>query len=218
MSRIKYFKGVISNFFNPAVSCLAMVDDKSEISELAKIYRFAKLVNSSVGRYSYVGINVKVINCEVGQFCSIAGNAYIGLEEHTLSKLSTSPIFTEVRNGTGHTWTTEDIVQPSKRTYIGNDVWIGYGAMVKCGVHIGDGAAIGAGAVVTKDVPPYAIVGGVPAHIIKYRFEKDIIERLEKEKWWDMQEKRLRENIRLYQSEVPDSQKNKNLTGGGGEV
>ena len=77
------------------------------------------------------------------------------------------------------------------RTVIGNDVWIGKRAIIKAGVKIGDGAVVGAGAVVTKDVPPYAIVAGVPAKIIKYRFDEDTIAQLLKTKWWNLSDEEL---------------------------
>lgn len=78
---------------------------------------------------------------------------------------------------------------------IGNDVWIGYEALIMAGVHIGDGAVIGARAVVTKDVPPYAIVGGVPAREIRKRFAPDVIARLLELKWWDWPMMKIRKEL-----------------------
>ena len=85
---------------------------------------------------------------------------------------------------------------------IGNDVWIGSKATVFGGVKVGNGAVIAAGAVVTKDVPPYSVVGGVPARLIRYRFEKEEIELFEKYQWWNLQDEVLRENIELFQVPV----------------
>ncbi|MBS0028835.1 CatB-related O-acetyltransferase [Chitinophaga sp. 2R12] len=115
--------------------------------------------------------------------------------------MSTSPLFFAVKNGTGHTWIAEDKFDdtPAPVT-IGNDVWIGLNSSVMGGVTIGNGAIIAAHSVVTKDVPPYAIVGGVPAKIIKYRFSEEVISRMEALKWWDMPEDALKRNISHFQS------------------
>ena len=83
---------------------------------------------------------------------------------------------------------------------IGNDVWIGYEAVIMAGVTIGDGAIIGARAVVTKDVPPYTIVGGVPAREIRRRFSDDVIARLLELKWWDWPAEQIQRNIKNIQS------------------
>ena len=86
--------------------------------------------------------------------------------------------------------------------FIGNDVWIGCHSIIKPNVHIGDGAIIGANSVVTKDVPPYAIVAGVPAKIIKYRFDAETIKKLLDLKWWNFPYQILKENIELFQKEL----------------
>lgn len=80
-------------------------------------------------------------------------------------------------------------------TTIGNDVWIGWGVLIKGGVTIGNGAVIGARSVVTKDVPPYAVVAGVPAKVIKYRFEQEKIDLLQQLQWWDWDIDRIYENL-----------------------
>lgn len=89
---------------------------------------------------------------------------------------------------------------------IGNDVWIGSHVLIKGGVRIGDGACIGAGAVVVKDIPPYAIVGGVPAKILKYRFDTDTIKLLENLQWWNLSKDVLKDNIHLFQTETIDTE------------
>lgn len=83
---------------------------------------------------------------------------------------------------------------------IGNDVWIGYEAVILSGVTIGDGAIVGARAVVTKDVPPYTIVGGVPARSIRRRFDEETIKKLEALRWWDWDEERIKRSIPAIQS------------------
>lgn len=197
---LKYILGLFKNLFNPAVSLFSKIDNSSVISRKAKVYGMVQVTSSTMGDYSYVGRGSRVIHADVGKFCSIAGDVKLGMGTHSLDKLSTSPIFTECHNSTGHQWVKHQTVNPYKRTIVGNDVWIGSSAMIMGGVTIGNGAVIGAGAIVTKDVPPYAIVAGVPAKIIRYRFPCELIEKLETLKWWDLPESALRDNIGLFQS------------------
>ena len=133
----------------------------------------------------------------IGKFCSIACGAkfLFTSANHTQVSLSTYPfpIFFEewgldVQNITSAWDNKGDII-------IGNDMWIGYEAVILSGVTIGDGAIIGTRAVVTKDVPPYTIVGGVPAKPIRKRFSDDTISALLKIKWWDWPEERIKYHI-----------------------
>lgn len=137
----------------------------------------------------------------IGKFCSIACGAkfIFNSANHTLSSLSTYPfpLFFEEwglkREDVTDSWDNKgDIV-------IGNDVWIGYEAVIMSGVTIGDGAVIGTRAVVTKDVPPYTIVGGVPAKTIRKRFSDETISELLKIRWWDWPEERIAQNIEAIQ-------------------
>lgn len=203
---ISYILGLLKNFFRSNVSLFAVVDNRSVIDRHARINRGAKLVDSTIGRYSYIGGGSWAVGSDIGAFCSIARDVYIGLAGHTLDMMSTSPIFTEPHNGTGFSWTSNsDCAYTNGRVSIGNDVWIGYGAKIMSGISIGNGAIVAAGAVVTKDVPPYAIVGGVPAHIIRYRFEQQIIDRLQNLKWWDLPDARLKAKIELFQTAAIDN-------------
>ena len=131
----------------------------------------------------------------IGKFCSIACGAkfIMGSAHHSLASLSTYtfPIFFEEweldRANIADAWDRRgDIV-------IGSDVWIGYEAVIMAGVHIGDGAIVGTRAVVTKDVPPYTIVGGIPAKEIRKRFSSDIIEQMQTLKWWNWSVDKIRE-------------------------
>lgn len=138
----------------------------------------------------------------IGKFCSIACGAkfIFNSANHTLSSVSTYPfpIFFEEWGlnikDVAAAWDNKgDIV-------IGNDVWIGYEAVIMAGVTVGDGAIIGTRAVVTKDVPPYTIVGGVPAKPIRKRFDNETLDELLKIRWWDWPEEKIARNIQAIQS------------------
>ena len=153
--------------------------------------------NNVLYRYPINGDKLKV-----GKFCSIACGAkfLFTSANHTMHSISTYPfpIFFEewgldVTNITSAWDNKGDIV-------VGNDVWIGYEAVVLSGVTIGDGAIIGTRAVVTKDVPPYTIVGGIPAKPIRKRFSDEVISKLLELQWWNWPENRIKENIDVIQS------------------
>lgn len=138
----------------------------------------------------------------IGKFCSIACGAkfIFNCANHTLRSLSTYtfPLFFEEwdlsKSELSSAWDNKgDII-------IGNDVWIGYDAVIMAGVTIGDGAIIGARAVVTKDVAPYSIVGGVPAREIRKRFAPEVIARLRELQWWNWPEERIRKAILAIQA------------------
>lgn len=197
----RYLLGFLKYLFQRGISFLAIVSFDSRISKKSRIYRFSKILSSSVGDFSYVGPHTWLVAATIGKFCSIAPNCKIGLASHSLRYRSTSPIFTESKNSTGYSWTNRDFFNPTLPVVVGNDVWIGERALVLGGVKIGNGAVVGAGAIVTKDVPAYAIVGGVPAKIIRYRFSEEQIKVLEDMKWWNWPEGDLRKQIAEFQAE-----------------
>lgn len=129
---------------------------------------------TNIGNYCYIGRYCYLTKVQIGNYCSIANNVSIGQGEHDLNKISTNSIF--YKNAF------EELTKDTCE--IGNDVWIGVDSIIRRGIKIGNGAVIGANSVVTKNVPPYAIVAGSPAKIIRYRFEKEKINLIENSKWW----------------------------------
>lgn len=141
---------------------------------------------------------------KIGKFCSIACGAkfIFNAANHSLGSLSTYPfpIFFEEWGLNPDTESISTAWDNKGDITIGNDVWIGYEAVIMSGVTVGDGAIIGTRAVVTKDVPPYTVVGGVPAKPIKKRFSEETVRELLNLKWWDWDEERIRKNISAIKS------------------
>ena len=129
-------------------------------------------------------------SCQLGRFCSVARFVEIGPIEHPVDFLSTHPFqYSKHHFANQEAWDRLERCDFDEKpgAIVGNDVWIGLNAVILRGVTVGHGAIIGAGAVVTKDVPPYAIVVGSPAKILRYRFDAGIIQRLLDVAWWDME-------------------------------
>jgi acetyltransferase-like isoleucine patch superfamily enzyme len=165
----------------------------------------------TVGDFTYGKPRVITLNegtsLKIGRYCSIAANVTIFLgSEHRTDWVSTYPfpaLWEDARSILGHPLSKGDVV-------IGNDVWIGYNVTILSGVTIGDGASIGACSVVTRDVPPYAVVAGNPAQIIRYRFKEETVQALLRIKWWDWPDEKVNENIRLICSNSIDAFVKKN--------
>lgn len=146
--------------------------------------RIPKNIKGKIGKCCYFGPNCDCQNSDtvIGNFCSISGNVIIGPGEHPVNFTTTSPFL--YHKWIGYNNDTDNLIM-QKPVKIGNDVWIASNVFIKGGVTIGDGAICAAGAVVVKDVPPYAIVGGVPAKILKYRFNEETIQKLLEIQWWN---------------------------------
>lgn len=159
---------------------------RSVILQLEQHVKLGKLDihngNHGFGAYTYMRSGGELYgNTVVGRFCSIGSNVVIGLEKnkHPIDWLSTS-LFTEEYEKK------YDSSITANSTVIGNDCWIGRDAVIMSGVSVGDGAIVGARALVTSDVPPFAIYAGIPAKLIRYRFPAELIKRLIESSWWNI--------------------------------
>lgn len=162
----------------------------STIHRTSKVESGSSVYDTKIGKHSYCGYDCEIINAKIGNYTSIANNVVIGGSNHPMNWVGMSPVFYEGRDSIKKKFSKFKL-DKLKETHIGNDVWIGRSSIVLSGVKINDGAVVGAGAVVTKDVPHYAIVAGNPARIIRYRFDDDVIQKLIKINWWSLPDSEL---------------------------
>ena len=163
--------------------------------------------NCKVGDYTYIsgndggGIVSGFHNVSIGKYCSLATNIeIITASSHHKDFVSIFPFYSMPNSFCYNKKKSKEFtnIKPVK---IGNDVWVGSNVTILGGIEVGDGSIIAAGAVVTKNVEPYSIVGGCPAKLIKCRFEKEIADKLLKMRWWDWPEKKIRQNMNLIMSD-----------------
>lgn len=172
----------------------------SELKSEVMVAPYASINHTKIDTLSSIGRNTKISYSSIGKYCAISWNCSINAIQHPTDRISISafPYVPYV----GNFVTKRE--QHYQKVIIENDVWIGANSVIMPGVKIGNGAIIGANAVVTKDVPDYAIVGGVPAKIIKYRFEENVISALLELKWWNLDKTSIKENIELFQGKLDD--------------
>ena len=172
-----------------------------DVGEHVAILKGASLSKVIISNFSYVSNESVLINVEIGKFCSIGPRVQIGLGPHPSRVfVSTYPAF-YTDNNTGCPMPFRDgkiFDDTTPKTVLANDIWIGANAIIPGGINIGTGAIVAAGSVVVKDVPPYAIVGGNPATIIRYRFPDDQIKMLLKSEWWDWPIDKIRQNVDIF--------------------
>lgn len=183
------FLGVI---YRPALrSC--------RIDKRAHVGSGSNCINVTMGKYSYMGKNNSVTNATIGSFCSIASYCAIGGGAHDMNAVSTSPVFHDGRNAFGKHFSRISS-ELNREVRIGNDVWIGEKVFISDGISIGDGAIVGAHSVVTHDVPPYAIVAGAPAKILRYRFDEETINALLEIEWWNWNDAKLQKYADCFEN------------------
>lgn len=169
----------------------------SVLGDQVSIQRFNAIDSCEIGNFTYTGRYTTILHAKIGSFSSISWGISIGGADHDLKKVTTHDFLYNPMKGLlpeGY------IVKEHFKDdcIVGNDVWIGANASILRGVTIGDGAVIGAGSVVTRDVEPYSVVVGSPAKTIKKRFKDDVIERLLKVKWWDFPTGAIRNHFDLF--------------------
>lgn len=162
----------------------------STVHSTSKLESGTMFYYSSIDRHSFCGYDCDIAHADIGSFTSIANDVVIGGGRHPMDWVGMSPVFYEGRDSVKAKFS-QHPRPPVERASIGHDVWIGRSAIVLPGVTIGDGAVVGAGAVVTKDVPPYAIVAGNPARLIRYRFDEATVKRLQTASWWSLDDATL---------------------------
>lgn len=187
---------------------------KNAIVSIKSIFSGANVIGKNtmfygeIGYGSYIGNDCN-INAHIGKYCSLGSNIRVISNTHPTSEfVSTHPVFFSVLKQNGRTFVNENkfneniYYDDSKELaiYIGNDCWIGDNVTILGGIKINNGAIIGAGSIITKDVPAYSIVVGNPGKVIKYRFSKLQIEALERIKWWDFKEEKLKSDIDEFTS------------------
>ena len=160
-----------------------------------------KVAESSFGDYSYVVNDSDIIYAAIGRFCSIAAHTRLNPGNHPLDRVMLSHVgYRSSAYGLGPDDPELFEWRRSSPVTLGHDVWIGHGAVVLPGVTVGTGAAVGAGTIVTKDVPPFAVVVGNPGRILRYRFADMVISELQRIAWWDWPHERIGEAMRDFRA------------------
>lgn len=179
---------------------------EAQIGRRCEIFSHTRIEYAVLGDYSYLGENCEVADAVIGKFTAIANSVRIGAPNHPMGRPSQHrftyvPEYYDARASRDRDFFAD---RRGDRVIVGNDVWIGHAAILLPGVSVGDGAVIAAGAVVSRDVAPYTIVGGVPARPIRKRFEDSIAESLRRIAWWDWPDELIFERLGDFRSEAID--------------
>lgn len=168
----------------------------TKLSGTNKVDRNTFITNSEIGLYTYFGNNDMIFYSTIGSFCSISWGVTIGAANHDYSYITTHDFLYNKNYKINPN--TSAYNRFSRKTVIGNDVWVGANSTIVNGIKIADGAIIGANTIVTKDVPPYAIIVGNPGKILKFRFSEEVINELLMLKWWEMPDTLIANNFNLF--------------------
>jgi virginiamycin A acetyltransferase len=198
---LDYCRVVFLNLKYPGRQILSpMVANNARLGAKCSIARGVEIgPRVSLGDYSYVNAGTIIASGTIGKYCSIGYWCQIGMPTHPKARISTSPKTYGQKNvfNLPNSW--NDFAAPPQ---IGNDVWIGSSAQIMQGVHIGHGAIVAAGAIVTKDVYPYSIVGGIPAHSIGMRIDESLANELLSIAWWDLSVAELTRHAAFFQKPI----------------
>lgn len=211
---MKFFKSILKSLYlfflkkrlpsHVTIHNNVAFNQKTKFGGYNVIHSGTLISNSNIGKNTYIGNNCSLPNAEIGKYCSLGNNIKIVQATHPSHIfVSTAPIFFSTYKQANRTFADKNYYEEhlsilGKSVIVGNDVWIGNNVLIKGGITIGDGAIVAMGSVVTKDVPSYAIVGGVPAKVIKYRFSEGQIKKLQDYKWWDKDDSWLKENYKYF--------------------
>ncbi|MDN3277696.1 DapH/DapD/GlmU-related protein [Frankia sp. RB7] len=177
---------------------------EAQIGRRCEILSHTRIEYASLGDYSYLGENCDVADAVIGKFTAIANSVRIGAPNHPMGRASQHR-FTYCPEYYDATASRDRVFFADRRgdrVIVGNDVWIGHAAILLPGVTVGDGAVIAAGAVVSRDVAPYTVVGGVPARPIRRRFDDGVAESLRRIAWWDWPDELIFERLADFRSEA----------------
>lgn len=168
----------------------------SYFGKYTEIANYANISDSSMDDYSYVSEYTQIANTQIGKFANIASNVRINPGFHPYEMpCQHHLLYRREMYGFGENDEAFFNYRKTQKVIIGHDVWIGHGAVIMPGIKVGNGAIIGSNAVVTKDVPSFAIVAGVSAKILKYRFPNEIIKEIEKIAWWDWSHEEIKDRL-----------------------
>lgn len=208
---IKYFKncriGSNSQIYDIILGHDVIIENEVYLQNVVigsnvRIYNGCNLYSVNISRYSYLSPNTVISHTKIGSFCSIGRNVHCTGANHPTDYLSTHPAFYSTKKQCGSSFANKDMFDEFLHIDIGNDVWIGSNSIILGGVKISNGAIIGAGSVVTKDVAPYSIVVGNPAKHIRFRFDEEQVKEIEAMSWWNWDDDLILQNIKKFQSSL----------------